>query len=115
MQKVLWNWDVGEVVSVEPIRSYWGKTFLVCTEDRSAYVLKEQSNPAKVMRGAELLSCLHKRGLPVAVPLTTVGQQHYCRQQGRTFVLCTLGYPAKRSQTTTPAAARGGRELSAEE
>jgi Ser/Thr protein kinase RdoA (MazF antagonist) len=85
---VLRHWVIGKVVSVDPIPSYWGKAASVTTLDQTSYVLKERGSPSQVEKEYDLLCHLHRRSLPVAVPLLTTARLPFAVHAGRTFALC---------------------------
>jgi Ser/Thr protein kinase RdoA (MazF antagonist) len=86
-KEVLRNWEIGDVLAIEPIDSYWGKTSLVNTFDSTCYILKEKSDLDKTQREATLLFDLSEVGAPVAAPVRTIDGMWYARIQNKIFCL----------------------------
>lgn len=87
MDDPLGNWAIGNVTAIEPINSYWGKTFLVKTIGGPCYILKEKSNVSQIEKESYLLSSLYKVGAPVAVPIRTIDAMWYAQTEGKIFCL----------------------------
>ncbi|MBN1345465.1 MAG: phosphotransferase [Phycisphaerae bacterium] len=87
MTGFLSKWRIAQVVSIEPIASYWGRASWVRTRDGAVYVLKEREGERQVRREFALVEWLRGRGLPVAVPLESVDGEPFAERDGRVFCL----------------------------
>ena len=87
MKKLLKNWNIGNVSTIEPISSYWGKTSLVTTADGKYFILKEKQSLYKAKQEFNLLSNLSNSGAPVAIPICPIGGDHYLLVDGKTYCL----------------------------
>ena len=65
------SWDIDEVVSIEPLHSYWESASAVTTVSRSRYVLKRLARSSILDQEPDLLVFLEQCGLPVALPVPT--------------------------------------------
>jgi len=87
MDDFLGSWNIGNITSIEPIDSYWGKTSLVKTLDGHCFILKEKSNISQMEQESNLLSSLSEVSAPVAVPVRTVDAMLYALNEGKIFCL----------------------------
>ena len=87
MDDFLGSWNIGNITSIEPIDSYWGKTSLVKTLDGHCFILKEKSNISQMEQESNLLSSLSEVSAPVAVPVRTVDAMWYALNEGKIFSL----------------------------
>lgn len=88
-QKVLRHWNISGKYSLEPIPSYWGKSYVVTTDSNHHYILKEKEDSTKATQEYGLLSCLRRQGLPVAPPILTNSELPYTEYKSRIFCLCS--------------------------
>lgn len=65
------SWDIGEVVSIEPLHSYRESTSAVTTVSGSRYVLKRRARSSILDQELDLLVFLEQCGFPVALPVPT--------------------------------------------
>ena len=87
MEKLLRNWNIGDIRNIDSISSYRGKTSLIKTVDGQSYILKEKSDLIKMEKESTLLLNLSKVGAPVAVPIRTENMRLYALSNGRIFCL----------------------------
>ncbi len=85
--KITQNWDIGAVVSVQSIPSYWNKASWVNTMDGSVYVMKEKDDPVGIDDERALLSWLAQRDVPVAAPMLAASGQPYALHGAKVFRL----------------------------
>jgi Ser/Thr protein kinase RdoA (MazF antagonist) len=87
MNNLLKDWDIGNVRSVEPISSYWGKTSLVTSAEGKYFILKEKQSLKQTEIEFNLLSSLSNVKAPVAVPISTVNGERYVSSEGKIYCL----------------------------
>ncbi len=87
MRQQLRNWDIGQISTIEPIASYWGKTSLVKTDDKRCFIFKEKLDLSHVKCENDLLWKLVKAGAPVAEPIRTLAGSSYALEEGKVFCL----------------------------
>ena len=87
MNDLLKNWSIGNVRTVEPISSYWGKTSLVTTADGKYFILKEKQSLSQADLEFNLLSNLSNVNAPVAVPISTVNGERYVLNEEKIYCL----------------------------
>ena len=97
MEKLLKQWNLGNIASIEPLPSFTGMVNKVRTADGRRFILKEKSGRVKVEREADLLFELAEAGAPVATPVRSTTGDCIVEQEGKIYCL----YPQLPGRTIT--------------
>ncbi len=87
MEELLKYWEIGDVVSVEPLSSFTGKVHRIHTKAGCSFILKEKIDQVKASREAALLHELAMAAAPVAAPMRTTTGDWVVLENGKVFLL----------------------------
>ena len=88
MEKVLEEWSIGAIDTIEPVPNGRGRLSLVKASEGDSFVLKKESGLVRSESGYALLRNLSQAGVPVPVPVVTSGGGWYAvGEQGGRFCL----------------------------
>lgn len=68
IEKILLNWDIGDVTSIEKVDSFSNSVNIITSHDNKKYVLKEQASYEKIKNEVALLPYLREE-IPIAIPI----------------------------------------------
>ncbi|MCG8516294.1 MAG: hypothetical protein MI740_19375, partial [Halanaerobiales bacterium] len=85
IEKILLNWDIGDVTSIEKVDSFSNSVNIITSHDNKKYVLKEQASYEKIKNEVALLPCLREE-IPIAVPIIARDDSYFIDYENRYYI-----------------------------
>lgn len=86
IEKILLNWDIGDVTSIEKVDSFSNSVNIITSHDNKKYVLKEQASYEKIKNEVALLPYL-REDIPIAVPIIARDDSYFIDYENRYYIL----------------------------